>query len=399
METTTAERLQEQPTQEERALAETAEANAHRHVREPLVYQFDGRSYLSDLALAEPRYGGNTAARERLAQHGRQMDAMPKYETRSLEGAEFEYRVNPSLKIGYGGEFAPPWWVNEMFATARRSSPVLQRLIPTFDLPRGVSSVNLPRVITGSTVSTQVPNSPVDSLGFTTEAASSPAVIFAGISDWPIESLEQSPIGAHLDWVVFKDMFESSDFDVEKAFINGLGPKYEEWYGLIELSGTNEVVYTSGSPTGTAMVPKIGEILAQVGVKRRKPPEALVVNTSRFFWLATSEDNSNRPLSIEDYPDSDFPNAGFASVGVYLDDAIQPVYGATKEQDAIFALRPKDMVLFDSAPVTMIESDVLSGTLEVRFALRRTVAAILGRYPSGVSKLVGTGMTPVEGFK
>jgi hypothetical protein len=399
METATAERLQEQPSEEERALAETAEANAYRHLREQLVYQFDGRSYLADLALAESRFGGDTAARERLERHGRQMDAMPRYETRSVEGAEFEYRVNPSLTVGQGSEFAPPLWSIELFATARRSSPVLQRLIPTFDLPKGASSVNLPRITVGATVSTQVPNSPVDSSGYTTEKATSPAVVFAGNSDWPIQALEQSPLGAHLDWVVFKDMYESSDFNVEKAFINGAGPKYEEWYGLLELPGTNEVVYTSSSPTGTAMVPKLGETLAQVGVKRRKPPEALCMNTSRFFWLATSEDNSNRPLSIEDYPESDFPNCGFASVGVYLDDAIQNVYGATKEQDAVLALRPKDMVMFGSAPVTMIEADVLSGTMEVRFALRRTVAAILGRYPSGVSKLVGTGMTPVEGFK
>src|SRR5580693_8200326 len=118
METATAERLQEQPTDEERALAETAEANAHRHVREQLVYQFDGRSYLADLALAEQRFGGNTAARERLERHGRQMDAMPKHEARSVEGAEFEYRVNPSLTIGQGSEFAPPLWSIELFATA-----------------------------------------------------------------------------------------------------------------------------------------------------------------------------------------------------------------------------------------------------------------------------------------
>jgi hypothetical protein len=399
METATLDRLaNEEPSEEERALAETADANAHRHVREPLVYQWGGRSYFADLVMADRRFG-NADARERLEHHGRQMDAMPKHETRALEGTEFEYRVAPSLKVGQGGEFAPPVWKVELFATARRSSPVLQRLIPTFDMPKGVSSVNLPRVTSGGMVSTDVPNTALDSTGYLTEPASSPAVVFAGLSDWSIQAFEQSPTGAHLDWVVFKDLHESSDFNIEKAFINGAGPKYEEWWGLAELPGTNEVEYKSASPTGTAMVPKVGQCLAQVGVKRRKPSKALLMNSSRFFWLATSEDNSNRPLSIEDYPESDFPNCGFASVGVYLDDAILPVYGPTKEQDFIFALRPEDMAMFDAAPITAIDLDVLSGSLEVRFLMHRTVAAILGRYPSGVSKLFGEGMVPVEGFK
>jgi hypothetical protein len=399
METATLEeRLQDGPSDEERALAETAEANAHRHVREPLVYQMSGRSYFADLMLADRRFA-NTEARERLERHGRQMDAMPRFETRTLDGTEFEYRVAPSLKVGQGGEFAPPLWKVELFATARRSSPVLQRLIPTFDMPKGVSSVNLPRVTSGGTVSTDVPNAPLDSSGYSTEPASSPAVVFAGMSDWSIQTFEQSPAGAHLDWVVFKDLHESSDYNIEKAFINGAGPKYEEWLGLAELPGTNEIEYKSSSPTGTAMVPKIGACLAQVGVKRRKPSEALLMSSSRFFWLATSEDNSNRPLSIEDYPESDFPNCGFASVGVYLDDAILPVYGPTKEQDFVFALRPKDMVMFDAPPTTMIDLDVLSGNLEVRFLMHRTVAAILGRYPSAVSKLFGEGMVPLAEFK
>lgn len=379
---------EELETPEARAAAETALANAHRTVREPLAYQRGGPSYFRDLLLAEQGAG---EARERLESHGRQMEELARYrEVRKLDGADYEYRVNPSLEVGRGGEFAPPFWLIEQFATARRPGQVLQKLMPTFDLPKGVSSVNLPRIVVGNTVDVDVPNSPVDSNPITTEAVKSPATIFSGNSDWSLQTLEQSPVGAHLDWAMFKDMTESSDFNIERNLIFGTGLG-SEFYGLIELPGTNTVEYSSGTPTGTGMVPEIGKALAQVGVKRRRPPTALLLNTSRFYWLVTSEDNSNRPL--------EFANHGFVSLEVHLDDAIPQTFGTTKEQDAIFACIPEDMIFLDSPPVTAVDKDVLSGTLEVRFQLRRTVAALLGRYPSGISKLVGAGMKVQEGFK
>jgi hypothetical protein len=36
--------------------------------------------------------------------------------------------------------------------------------------------------------------------------------------------------------------------------------------------------------------------------------------------------------------------------------------------------------------------------LQVRFRLHRTTAAILGRYPSGISKVTGTGMIVQNGW-
>jgi HK97 family phage major capsid protein len=391
----------QEPNAEERAIIETAERKGHRAVGEPLVYSFEKRgSYYRDLALVKR---GDMRAVERLERHGRQMADAPKPERRFFPGAEYEQRVNPNLQEGTGGEFAPPLWLNELFATARRPGQVIQRLAPTFDLPPGVSSVNLPRITQGTQAAFDLSygGSAANDQDVETAAVHSAVMTFAGLSDWSIQSLEQSPAGAHLDWVVFKDLTESSDAEIEKELIvgPGTGERSERFYGLAELPGTNTVTYTSSKPTGTAMFPEIGKALAQVGVKRFMPPEALLMSTSRFYWLATSEDTQNRPLLLEDYPHSDFPNAGLSSCPVYLDDAIPSTLGTAKEQDAIFACRPSDWVILASEPKTSVKLDVLSGTLQARFKLHRYVAALLGRYPSGVSKVTGTGMVLVEGFK
>lgn len=382
-----------EPTQEQRAIIERAEANGHRAVGEPLIYEYrNRRSYCRDLALRESR---NTAAGERLRKHMRQMQAVPKREMRSLEGVEF--RVNPNLTAGTGGEFAPPLWLNELFAMARRPGEVIQRLAPTFDLPPGVSSVNLPRMTQGTVASQNVAGTPVDDQDVETEAVKSPAATFVGMSDWALQALEQSPAGAHLDWVVFKDLFDSLDAEVEYELIAGSGEN-ERFYGLINVAGNNKITYTSANPTGPGMIPYLGQAAAQVGVKRRLPPEAWLATTSRFFWLAFSEDSANRPLSIEDYPHSNFPNAGLGSVGVYFDDAITTTLGVSKEQDVVIACRPSDFVLLVSEPKPSVKLDVLSGSLSARFELHRYVAAILGRYPSGISVVEGTGMKTQEGF-
>ena len=380
-------------TPEQRSVAETAETKGHRAVREPLIYGLDARaSYYRDLAQIRR---GNAQAGSRLEKHRAQMKDVAQRETRTLAGVE--YRVNPSTKAEQGGEFAPPLWLNTLFATARRPGQMIQRLAPTFDLPPGVSSVSLPRITTGTEADTMTDNAPVDDTDIETAIVKSEVATFAGLSDWSIQSLEQSPAGAHLDWVVFKDLTESIDAEVESECIIGTGSN-ERFYGLTELPGTNSVTYTDASPLGTRVFPKIGETLAQVGVKRRLPPEALLMNTSRFFWLSTSEDVSNRPLLLEDYVGSDFPIAGLSAVGVYPDDAIPTNLGTSKEQDVIIACRPSDFVLLVSEPKTSVKLDVLSGALTARFEMHRYVAALLGRYPSGVSILSGSGMTVQAGW-
>lgn len=387
---------------EHRGELETAQRNGRRHVREQLVYQLhEQRSYFADRWVASTDQRGAGEAGERLERHGRQMQAIPR-ETRSVPGTEFEYRVNPNLETGHGLEFTVPLWLNEYFATARRPEQVIQRLVAErgmeFDLPDGCSSISLQRITQGTTVNDQTPNDAVDEGEVETATVEAQVIQYSGKSDWSLQALEQSPPGPHLDFVVFKDAREALDAELEKDFIVGKGKEVVEALGLLEIAGTNSVTYTAAAPSGTGMFPFIGRALAQVGVKRQRPPTAVLMTTSRFFWISTSEDQSNRPLLLEDYEGEEFPIAGLSGVGVYVDDAIPTTLGASKEQDAIIAIRPEGFMLWHGALRTAVYEEPLSGSMGVRFLLTRYTATMLHRYPSAISKVTGTGMKVQEGF-
>src|ERR1035437_3290700 len=96
---------------EVRVLAETAEANGHRAVKEPLVYQLhEERSYFADLALSS--LNGDSAAGERIGRHPRQMAATRRFETGGVRGADYESGVNPTLEGARGFDSRPPLWLN-----------------------------------------------------------------------------------------------------------------------------------------------------------------------------------------------------------------------------------------------------------------------------------------------
>lgn len=398
METATLDRLaNEEPSGEERTLIETAELEARRQTREQLVYQYGTTSYYRDLALAEIRH--NTAAGERLEHHGRQMDALTRHrETRSLEGTEFEYRVNPNLEAGHGGEFAPPLWLNRLFAEARRPGKIIQRLIQErnheFDMPSGVSSVNLPRMLKGTVANDETPGAGANMQDVETEKVKAQAILYGGISDWAIQDLEQSPSGAHLDWVVFTDLEESLYSELETDMITGGGETVTEPLGLLNVAGINAVSYAT-LEAGT-LFDTIGIAIAKIGIERKRPPDALLWTTARQAYLATAPITEQRPLMLTDNVGEEWPITSYAGFPVYLNDAIPRTVSGN--QEPILAVRADDFLLWQSQPIQAVIEDELSGTLQVRFRLHRTTAWMPHRFPSGISAITGAGMKPASGF-
>ncbi len=372
---------------------------------EPLTYHRHAPvSYFRDLLLEDRE----PASRDRLQRHGQEMDVIRKEREarawRDIHAGGFEYRVEPSRTPGFGGYFAPPLWVTEWFAAGIRPGRVLGGLIPRFDLPDGVSSINLPILTQGTTTGVAQDTAGVPGTDITDSAGSSTVVTIAGQADVALQGIEQSPPGASLDWALLRDLGEDHDRSLESQLLAGRGSAFDEMTGVANVTGIHSVTYTTGSPTATGMWGSFGQAVAQIGDARERPPECWLMRTARWSWLATSEDNQDRPLGLSSPfflgSDEATPNpvGGLVSLPVFLSDAISATQGSGANQDSILCLRPTDMVLLESQPVANIFREALSGTLGARVQLHTRVAAITSRYPSGIATIGGSGLAVQSGW-
>jgi len=378
------------------ARARPARATAVTVTSEPLTYHRHARhSYYRDLLLTDRV----TGAGERLARHAQEMRVIDAERAdrawRSLRAGDFEYRVEPNRTDGQGGYFSPPIWLNQLFATAKRPGRVLAGLMPRFELPPGVSQINLPIIGTGTNTAPVADIEGVPAQDITDSAGSSIVVTLAGQADVALQALEQSPAGAHLDWALLMDMAEDYDRDVETQLLIGTGSTNNQLLGI--QAADTSITYTDASPTGARMWPYFGQAAAQLGDSRLLPPEVWLMRTARWSWLTTQEDTAGRPFGIsspfflgadEETPD---PVGGLISWPVFLDDAIPATQGAGGNEDFITCLRPTDLILLEGPVQTAVMREPLSGALGARIQLHASVAAITNRYTAGIWVIQGTG--------
>ena len=372
--------------EEERHAERLAEAH------KSLTYRYGGEnSYFGDVYRWERH--ANRESFERLQRHAEELERAPRAR-RIAEGVEFEVRTPPSWTPGYGGYFAPPAWLNEFFATYPRPERVLARLAPNFHLPMGVQSVNLPVLTTGTLSGGEPLDDASPDSAIVDSQATSQVVTISGTEDVPIALFDQAQTGAPLDFAIFKDLRSSYDAQLETMLLSGTGVN-GQLLGLTNVVGINSISYAV-TPAATTMFPFLGQMMAAIGNNRKIPPTAWLINTSRWAWISTSEDTATRPLGLSAYSES-FPTGAIASIGVYLDDAL-PNTGSSTLQVPIIQCIPEDMMVFESDKHTDMMLEPLTGTLQVRFQLRRYVAALVGRYPTGISVMVGSGTISVSNF-
>ncbi len=368
----------------------------YRIIREAKTYERGGEySYFKDFALAQR--GLDSTAGERLERHAVEWRVETRQrELRAMraEDRDYELRVTPSWRPGEGGYFAPPLWLIEAFADVPRAERVLGRLAPNFLLPRGPQSINVPVLNAGVVEGTVLPDGAEPEGGITDSAILNPVVTISGTEDVPLAMLEQSQLGAPLDWVLFTAMKAAYEEKLEAQLLGGAGGTKGQILGLLNVPGKNEIAYTSAKPEGTALYPLLGQALAQIGNKRKVPPGAWLLNTSRLAWISTSEDKQERPLLLSDYQ-GDFPTAGMISRPVYLDDAMPTIEGG---QVPIIACVPSDILVLESLPITNVYFQPLAGSMQARLQMRSYVAGVTARYPTGISVVSGTGLVPVAGF-
>lgn len=396
-----------------RARSETA-----RVVREPLTYDPNANPQNSWIIDHYASQRGGRDAIDRVERHGREMTV--ELRARASRGeqrsrgdatapfATFERRA-PNLTAGQGAEFMPPLWLVDLTATAPRPQRTIADLVPSFPLPSGVSSVNIPYIATGLVAQTTAPTAPSASVDLTEGVTTSRVVPIHGFADVPLQMLEQSgAAGAALDVIVWRDLLSAYDAQLETQITSGPGSTNvgsftsdAQLLGITNVPGGGNVTYTSASPTATGAYPYLGQAFGTVSNARKIRPECWIMRGGRWVFFATGEDADGRPLGVPDAhnpapetPDGD-PDPVGALVGlpVFTSEAISTTLGTAGNQDTVIAFRPSDCLLWEGVPRLGVFEEPLSGSLGARVSLRVSAAFIAGRLPSGICTVTGTGMT------
>lgn len=399
---------------------------------EPQTYQRGGEhSYFHDLARSLPQVGGgDPAAAERLQRHAaelrvelpvrekrraeraaRQMDEMAMEERwqDAQRAAVFEQRVNPNRTDGQGGHFVPPLWLIDQYVDLPRFGRPIANAVRNLELPPGTDSINLPKVATGSATAAQTADgASVASTDITDTSVSASVYTVAGQQDVAMQLVDQSPAPG-FDEVVFQDLLADLAMRQDIYVINGSGSNGQPT-GILNVSSPNAITYTDADPTLPEMwVPWIKSV-SQIATNRKMPPTATFVIPAIWYWGCSQLDTTNRPLlmptqngpfntmALQTGAEAEGP-VGRLTVGtpVILDGNIPSNLGGGTET-RIITLRTPDLFLWEGAIRSRVLTEVLSGTLQIRFQVFRYAAFMGNRLSKAISIVSGTGMIPTSGF-
>ena len=320
---------------------------------------------------------------------------------------------------GAGGDFVPHLYLISEYAEAARAKRVTANLTTNMALPAGTDSINIPQITTGTRTgfqsadnsSTYAPTSPRDMV---TGTVTGRVETISGYQQVSIQLLEQSPISAGLDKIIFGDLMADYALQLNTAVVGTGAGTAGSLKGFVTLGTdtTNGIptTWTETTPTGANGVKAILQAVSQVVTNRYQPAEAIVMSPSTWYWLSSAVDGNNRPLivptangpfnanGVVTNPGADAMAVGtIAGLPVYIDATVTKAYGAGTNQSPILVGKFSDSYLFESGMKTRVLPDVASASLSVRLQVYG-YAALLHRFNKSVSAITGTGAIAPSGF-
>lgn len=376
---------------EARKLAgETGEQRAH--VNEPDLYVKGGRnSFFRDFANA-------TLFRD--------SDAAERLTRSTKHEAEKRALGNTGAAGGSGGEFAPPDWIIAEWVNLIRAGRVTADLFPKQNIPAGVSSVNYPKILTGTTTAIQsTQNSALSQTDLATGYVQTGFATIGGKQVVSQQLLDQSALD--FDRVVLGDL--AADYGLRVGTQIYLGAGTGSGTGATVNGLTNATIgstqtWTQASPTPGGFYGQTGALLSAFLGKRLLPPNVWVMHPRRWYWLASSVDSSGRPLVVPDGPafnqmgNQDAATAPVGRVGTFhglpvvIDPLVPTNIGAGTNQDLVYLLRTDDLVLFESEPRAEVFRETYADTVGVLFRMYGYVGTVLNRHTESLGVITGTGL-------
>ena len=355
-----------------------ARANALRRA------QLAGEDYMPPLAQVIPSRteflsGGVEGAVARSAQAALAVERRVR-ETRARLGKErpLSYRELRDISSGTGGvglmpQTGAPMYISELFADAARAKARLAPRLFQGQLPDTSNIVLVPRATTGAAVAVQSAEAgAVNETNAVIDTASSPVITIIGMQDVSRQLLDR---GVGVDAAIASSLGASFGAVLESQVINGSGSG-GQLTGLLNVSGVSAVTYTDGTPTPAKTWGKVQELLSVTGTAYGAPVDTLALHTRRMSQLRNSQS-----VNVE----------GLGADAIETE-AIPITLGGGTNEDRVIALALAETPVFIGPIRFQVETDVLSGTGQVRLLAYAYVAMVGARLPASIGVLSGTGL-------
>jgi HK97 family phage major capsid protein len=306
---------------------------------------------------------------------------------------------------GSGGEFAPPLWLVDEFVALARPGRVAADLFTHDTLPGGVSSINVPKVSTGTTTALQTTqNSALSQTDMTTTSLSANISTIGGKQVVSVQLLEQSAIP--FDRVILQDLALAYAGALDIQALTGAGTS-GALRGLANAASLTTIAYTQASPTVVGagqFYALIAKAISQVYSTRYLPPDTILMHPRRWAWICAAFDTSNRPLVVPaalamNPVATDDTNVAQGFVGtlqglqVFTDPNLPINLGGGTNQDPVYIFRRGDVLLWESAsPTVETFTQPYADSMGVLFRLYGYAAMVPDRYGSSIVLLSGTGL-------
>jgi len=318
-------------------------------------------------------------------------------------GMESRALGNTNATGGSGGEFAPPAWILDAYVKLARPGRVTADLFHKEVLPSGVSSVNIPKVATGTTVAQQTTqNTAVAQTDITSTSLSSGIITLAGKQVVSQQLLDQG--GLRVDEVILEDLAADLARQLGTQALTGTGTG-GQLKGFLTATSSNVVTWTQATPTASGFYAQLAKLQGQVNATRFKAPDVVVMHPRRWAWFASFTDSTGRPLVVPTAGGfnsmanpADGMQAAAGHVGsvlgmdVYTDPNL-PVNGGTgTNQDTVLMFVRDDVWLYEGTLRAEAFTQPYADLMGILYRVFNYFAMIPDRYSASLGQISGTGL-------
>jgi HK97 family phage major capsid protein len=354
-------------------------------INEPLTYAQENRntSFFADMYASQT---GDIDATDRIRRHRQEMAV--------------EYRDGAVANFS---ALVVPQYLTELAAELARAGKPFANECTKLPLPQDGMSITISRITTGASAAAQTENGAVSETDIDDTSLVCDVKTIASGQQVSRQAIER---GSGVDTLIAADMAGAMAVTLEDQILNGSGSGVN-LLGLTNVSGTNAITYTDGSPTVAELWPKLQDAIQQVNANRFLGADLIVMHPRRLGFLNSALDGQSRPIIL---PQSNVPQnamgtgpaAGYGNTGVQIagipvvtSGKVTTSSGSGGNEDEIYVLRRSDMLLFEDAnqPAFIRMEETAGMSLTLSYVSYAYYAASMGsRYPASVSVISGTGL-------